>query len=80
MKQDSDVRQEPVKLSDISVSILIITLNLKESDDGDTQNYWGFGLCPSSGIKERTRTQRFGNWICFHPQKKIGRCLLCWVP
>jgi hypothetical protein len=27
-----------------------------------------FGLCPSSDI---SKTQRFGNWICFHPQVKI---------
>jgi hypothetical protein len=32
----------------------------------NTQNYWVFGLCPSSGIPE-TREQLFGNWICFRP-------------
>jgi hypothetical protein len=35
----------------------------------NTQNYWVFGLCPSSGIPEK-RKQRFGNWICFRPQVK----------
>jgi hypothetical protein len=33
----------------------------------DTQNYWVFGLCPSSGFLE-IRKQRFGSWICFRPQ------------
>jgi hypothetical protein len=33
----------------------------------DIQDYWVFGLCPSSGILEN-RTQRFANWICFRPQ------------
>jgi hypothetical protein len=31
-----------------------------------TQDYWVFGLCPSSGILE-TRKQIFGNGICFRP-------------
>jgi hypothetical protein len=33
----------------------------------NTQNYWVFGLFPSSGILENTKqkTRRFGNWICF---------------
>jgi hypothetical protein len=26
--------------------------DLKDSDEGDTQNYWGSGLCTSSGIKK----------------------------
>jgi hypothetical protein len=34
----------------------------------DIQDYWGFGLCPSSGILKNRRTQRFGKWICFRPQ------------
>jgi hypothetical protein len=33
----------------------------------DIQDYWVFGLCPSSGILKNRRT-RFGNWICFRPQ------------
>jgi hypothetical protein len=33
-----------------------------------TQNYWIFGLCPLSSILKSLRSQRFGNWICFHPQ------------
>jgi hypothetical protein len=38
----------------------------KGSDDGvNIQDYWIFGLCPSSFI---LKTQRFGNWICFRPQ------------
>jgi hypothetical protein len=44
----------------------------------NTQDYWVFGLCPSSGILRNLRTQRFGNWICFHLQVR-GRHLLCWV-
>jgi hypothetical protein len=34
----------------------------------DIQDYWVFGLCPSSGILKNRRTQHFGNWICFRPQ------------
>jgi hypothetical protein len=32
------------------------------------QDYWVFGLCPSSGILKTRRTQRFWNWICFRPE------------
>jgi hypothetical protein len=38
----------------------------------NTENYWAFGLFPSSGILE-TRKQRFGNWICSHPQVRGGK-------
>jgi hypothetical protein len=34
----------------------------------NTQNYWVFGLFPSSGILEN---MRFGNSICFRPQVKV---------
>jgi hypothetical protein len=34
----------------------------------NTQNYWVFGLCLSSRYYKYYRAQRFGNWICFHPQ------------
>jgi hypothetical protein len=34
----------------------------------NVQNYRIFGLRPSSCILKNRRTQRFGNWICFHPQ------------
>jgi hypothetical protein len=34
----------------------------------NTQNYWVFGLCPSSDILKNYKTQRFGNWICFRPE------------
>jgi hypothetical protein len=40
----------------------------------NTHNYWGFKLCPSSGILETRK--RFGNWICFRPQVRWGRHLL----
>jgi hypothetical protein len=33
----------------------------------NTQNYWDFRLCPSSGIL-KTRRQPFRNWISFRPQ------------
>jgi hypothetical protein len=45
----------------------------------NTQNRGVFGLCPSSEILNIYKAQRFGNWICFHPQM-WGRHLLCWVP
>jgi hypothetical protein len=32
-----------------------------------TQNYWDFGLLPSSGVLRSRGTRRFGNWISFHP-------------
>jgi hypothetical protein len=37
----------------------------------NTQRYWVFGLCPSSGFK-LLKSQRFGNWICFRPQVREG--------
>jgi hypothetical protein len=36
-----------------------------------TQNYWVWGLFPSSGILEIENTT-FGNWICFRLQVKGG--------
>jgi hypothetical protein len=36
----------------------------------NTQNYWVFGLYPSSGILKHYKTQRFGNWICLRLQVK----------
>jgi hypothetical protein len=32
----------------------------------NTQNYWGFELCPSSGIL-KSREHNFAELICFHP-------------
>jgi hypothetical protein len=29
------------------------------------QDYWVFGLCPSSGILKPQKNTTFGNWICF---------------
>jgi hypothetical protein len=37
----------------------------------DAQNYWVFGLCPSSGILETSK--HFGNWICFRPQVRVEK-------
>jgi hypothetical protein len=36
----------------------------------NTQRYWVFGLCPSSGffLNNNEKIQRVGNWICFRPQ------------
>jgi hypothetical protein len=33
-----------------------------------TQNYWGFGHFPSSGVLGTKKTRRFRNWISFRPQ------------
>jgi hypothetical protein len=35
-----------------------------------SQNYWVFGLCPSSGIVKNWRTQCFGNWVWFIQKSK----------
>jgi hypothetical protein len=43
------------------------------------QNFQVSGLCASCRILN-ARKQRFGNWICFRPQVKGMRYLLCWVP
>jgi hypothetical protein len=43
-----------------------------------SQNHWGPGLCPLSGILN-IRKQHFGDWICSWPQAKWGRQLFCWV-
>jgi hypothetical protein len=36
----------------------------------NTQNYWVFGLFPSSGILETRKQRCFGNWICLRLQVK----------
>jgi hypothetical protein len=36
------------------------------------QNYGVYGLCPSSGIQNRYKAQRFGNWICFSLAVRAG--------
>jgi hypothetical protein len=36
------------------------------------QNQWVSGLCPSSGILNSYKTQRFGNWICSRLQASGG--------
>jgi hypothetical protein len=45
----------------------------------NTQNYWVYGLGPTSGIINNWKGQCFGNWACFCPQAKGGRHLLCWI-
>jgi hypothetical protein len=34
----------------------------------NAQNYWAFGLFPSSSILETGKHNVFGNEICFRPQ------------
>jgi hypothetical protein len=34
----------------------------------DTQNYWVLDVSIVRHSKKHERSQRFGNWICFHPQ------------
>jgi hypothetical protein len=45
----------------------------------ETQNYWVFGLCITSGILKNYRTHCSLNWIyfCHHV---VGRHILSWVP
>jgi hypothetical protein len=45
----------------------------------NTQRYWVFGLCTSSGIflNNNEKTQRFGNWICFSPQVREDTYSVC---
>jgi hypothetical protein len=43
-----------------------------------TQNYWGSGLCPFSGIKKLEHD--VSETGCFRPQVKGERRLLCWDP
>jgi hypothetical protein len=47
-----------------------------------SQNYWVFGLYPSSGfqlIRRKRKTRRFGNCTCFRPQvtKSENPVILC---
>jgi hypothetical protein len=35
----------------------------KLRDEPYTENHWIYGLCPSSGIINIEKTQRFGNWM-----------------
>jgi hypothetical protein len=44
-----------------------------------TQSYWVCGLCPSCGILNNRKTQRFWNWISFRVQVRVGKHLPCWV-
>jgi hypothetical protein len=48
----------------------IINMNMHIMKEINTQRYWVFGLCPSSGffLNNNEKTQRFGNWICLRPQ------------
>jgi hypothetical protein len=45
----------------------------------NTQDEWGLDVTISWYLKKHKRTQRFGNWIGFHPQVRVGRYLLCLV-
>jgi hypothetical protein len=53
----------------ISNNKYVACTNLWGKKRNGPQNYWVFGLFPLSGIQ---RTRRFGNWICFRPQVKVG--------
>jgi hypothetical protein len=56
-------------------------LTLKDSDDGVcctefTEFFWTFSI-----VLYSKKTGRFGNWICFHPQVKVGeKTPLSWAP
>jgi hypothetical protein len=48
---------------------LLLGLIIEErSDLFVIRDYCGSDLCPSSYILKKTEEQRFGYWICFHPQ------------
>jgi hypothetical protein len=44
-----------------------------------TQNHWASGLCPSSGVLNNYKKQRFRSWSCSCRQVRGGRHLLSWV-
>jgi hypothetical protein len=69
----------PVSVDSFPIVTRRVTiLNLKGSDDGDRQKYWGSGLLPQPGLLYTRK--RFENWMCFRPQVRGRRYLLCWVP
>jgi hypothetical protein len=44
------------------------------------QDYWVFGLCPSSGIPKTHKNATLRKLdLCFHPQVSGGRLLFYWV-
>jgi hypothetical protein len=43
----------------------------------ESPSFWALSIVRNSKYQ---KTQCFGNWICFHPQVRGGRHLLCWVP
>jgi hypothetical protein len=64
----------------VNIKCLYKTWGCHDDKDLDcAQNYWflGFVRRPEFKILE---TECFGNWICFRPQMRGGRHLLCWVP
>jgi hypothetical protein len=46
----------------------------------NTQNYWVFGLCPSSGFEIIRRKNTTFRKLDLFPSLGEGRHLLCWVP
>jgi hypothetical protein len=44
------------------------------------QKYWVFGLLFNVRYSRDLKTQCWGNWICFLPQMRRGRHLLCKGP
>jgi hypothetical protein len=44
----------------------------------DTQNYW-FWTLTTVRHSRKQKTQRFGTWICFHPQVNGRSHLVIWV-
>jgi hypothetical protein len=39
----------------------------------NTRNCWISELCPSSGILNNYKSERFGKWICFRLKVRAGR-------
>jgi hypothetical protein len=60
---DANYRNCSCHMAAISIILLRSDINPMRS-----QNYWGFGLCPSSHILRTREHKRFANWICFRLQ------------
>jgi hypothetical protein len=66
---DREMFQIKVKCTWYVQYTLTTRLSFSDNYKGDNaiiQNYWVFGLCPSSGILETRK--RFKNWISFRSQ------------
>jgi hypothetical protein len=60
-----------------SNSLCFSPVSYKNNGDKKLLGFWALPIVRNSTY---WKAQRFGNWICFRPQVRGGRHLLCWIP